>query len=250
MKYIINEALIFDPEEGTLSAVVNDRTLEMSTISVRLLSELLVNGAGVTREHLLNAVWSDHGLKASNNNLNNHISLLRKHLEELAGLDDLIKTLPKKGFILNKSYRVEICGEDGNDACDITSSLKATDRPKFKFNKAALAALLTFSLLFISSLYGKEVYHSLLNTHAEKIYTYKQCALKTLQEVPENKKEKIVSIVIDTIKSNEIDCDNDKYDVFFYLNGKEQNRNKFKMFSLCRNGGDGYYSHCYSIRLV
>ncbi|MHA7847400.1 winged helix-turn-helix domain-containing protein [Serratia sp. D1N4] len=252
MKYIINEELIFDTEESTLSPVRNDTKLEMSTIAVRLLSEILTHSSGVTREHLLSAVWSDHGLKASNNNLNNHISLLRKHLEELAGLDDLIKTLPKKGFILNKNYRVDILGESVGEVRDVVSSTEVDKHRKFKlaFNKKIIATSLVFSFLFISSLYGKEIYHLLLEPSAEKIYTYKQCELRTLQEVPENKKKKIISIVIDTIKNNDIDCDNDNYDVFFYLSGKEQRKNEFKMFSLCRNGGDGYYSYCYSIRMV
>ncbi len=250
MKYIINETLMFDTEESTLSTADNDKKLEMSTISVRLFAELLTHSSGVTREHLLNTVWSEHGLKASNNNLNNHISLLRKYLEELAGLEDLIKTLPKKGFILNKNYRIEIQDESDSKIPEEASSTQVDKNRHFKINKKYIAALLVASLLLVSSLYGNEIYHLFISANAEKIYTYKQCALRTLQEVPENKRGKIVSTVIDTIKNNDIDCDNDNYDVFFYLSGKEQSKNEFKMFSLCRNGGDGYYSYCYSIKMV
>lgn len=109
MKYIINTGLVFDSDERTLFLKESPgECLEVGAITARLFVEMLENMAGVEREYLLDAVWSSHGLKPSNNNLNNHISLLRKNIASIAEVDDLIITLPKKGFVVNKKYSIEV----------------------------------------------------------------------------------------------------------------------------------------------
>ncbi|WP_024530079.1 winged helix-turn-helix domain-containing protein [Serratia fonticola] len=107
MKYIIGAELVFDSDERTLFLrVAPDEYLELSAITARLFVEMLESTDGVDRDYLLEAVWSSHRLKPSNNNLNNHISLLRKHIASVANIEDLIITLPKKGFVVNKKYTV------------------------------------------------------------------------------------------------------------------------------------------------
>lgn len=109
MKYIIDTGLVFDSDERTLFLQQSpDESLEIGAITARLFVEMLENVAGVERDYLLDTVWSNHGLKPSNNNLNNHISLLRKNIASIAQVDDLIITLPKKGFMVNKKYSVNV----------------------------------------------------------------------------------------------------------------------------------------------
>ncbi|WP_238788536.1 MULTISPECIES: winged helix-turn-helix domain-containing protein [Serratia] len=55
------------------------------------------NNVLLLRERLLNEVWVEHGLKASNNNLNNYVSGLRKSLAQF-GEEELIVTYPRQGF--------------------------------------------------------------------------------------------------------------------------------------------------------
>lgn len=112
MKYIIDTGLVFDSDERTLFLQESpDESLEIGAITARLFVEMLENVAGVERDYLLDVVWSNHGLKPSNNNLNNHISLLRKNIASIAEVDDLIITLPKKGFVVNKKYSVNVVGD-------------------------------------------------------------------------------------------------------------------------------------------
>lgn len=116
MKYIIDTGLVFDSDERTLFLQESpDESLEIGAITARLFVEMLENVAGVERDYLLDAVWSNHGLKPSNNNLNNHISLLRKNIASIAEVDDLIITLPKKGFVVNKKYAVNVLGAEVSD---------------------------------------------------------------------------------------------------------------------------------------
>lgn len=250
MKYRINKKCIFDAEDNLLSYEESGKQLTLSAISSRLFCELLKNRSGVTREYLLNVVWSEHGLTASNNNLNNHISLLRKHLEEVAGLDDLIKTVPKKGFALNRSHSIELLSDDDEQEKQIDKT-HSIDKKRFFISVNRIVAIfLLCSLTLFAGLYGKKLYYTFLNTGPKSIYKYKGCVLKTLKDIPANKREASIAIVLETVRENNVDCENDSYDVFFYLSSEEPGKNEFKMFSWCRNGDSGSYYHCYSIKMV
>lgn len=249
MIYIINGNLRFDSEECLLSNKLTHKTLTVSTISSRLFCELLKNPAGVTREHLLTAVWSEHGLTASNNNLNNHISILRKHLEELAGLHDLIKTVPKKGFALNRNHKIALV-EGEEQAAEAVEEPLVEKKRSLRPICLSLAVGILFALALFSALYGNEIYATFANTQPKTVYTYKGCVLKTLKEIPEKKREASIALVMTMISNNDVDCEYDRYDVFFYLSGEEQSTNRFRMLSLCRNENGGTYDHCYSIKVV
>lgn len=60
----------------------------------------------IKRQQLLEEVWEERGLKGTNSNLNNYISLLRRHLAQL-GETELIITYPRQGFkfVANKISR-------------------------------------------------------------------------------------------------------------------------------------------------
>ncbi|MEX2951042.1 transcriptional regulator [Serratia fonticola] len=249
MNYIINGSLLFDTEEHLLSNDQNNKTLTLSAISSRLFCELLKNPAGVTREHLLNVVWSEHGLTASNNNLNNHISILRKHLEELAGLHDLIKTVPKKGFALNRKHLIVLVEEEGQSA-GVVQGATVKEKSSFRSIYMSLALFIVALLVLFTSLYGDKIHSLFANTQPKTLYKYKGCVLKTLREIPEKKREASIAIIMEMISKNGVDCEYDRYDVFFYLSGEEQSANQFRMLSLCRNEHGGNYDHCYSIKVV
>ncbi|MEL5367330.1 helix-turn-helix domain-containing protein, partial [Serratia nevei] len=55
------------------------------------------NNLVLSREHVLEKVWEEHGQVASDNNLNNSMSVLRKILATL-GEEDILVTLPRQGF--------------------------------------------------------------------------------------------------------------------------------------------------------
>lgn len=134
MKYIIDTELVFDSDERTLFLQESPgKSLEIGAITARLFVEMLENVAGVEREYLLDVVWSNHGLKPSNNNLNNHISLLRKNIASIAEVDDLIITLPKKGFVVNKKYSVNmveaLAPERPEEEAKVVKNATALDYP-------------------------------------------------------------------------------------------------------------------------
>ncbi|HIF6626342.1 phosphate regulon transcriptional regulatory protein PhoB [Acinetobacter baumannii] len=99
MIFIINEDILFNEDEGTLSHIDNaSNKIALLKPTSRLLSLFVRNNEKLLlRERLLNDVWVEHGLKASNNNLNNYVSSLRKSLAQF-GIEDIIVTYPRQGF--------------------------------------------------------------------------------------------------------------------------------------------------------
>ncbi|MBN5282931.1 winged helix-turn-helix domain-containing protein [Serratia ureilytica] len=102
MIYCINDSILYNEEEGTLAHIDNaNNKIALLKPASRLLSLFIRNNNKLLlRERLLNEVWVEHGLKASNNNLNNYISGLRKSLAQ-CGAEEIIITYPRQGFKLS-----------------------------------------------------------------------------------------------------------------------------------------------------
>ncbi|MCP1107081.1 winged helix-turn-helix domain-containing protein [Serratia nevei] len=114
MSYKINESIIFNEISGTLIKIGSeDKSVTLIRSTSRLLSFLIRhNNELLLRERLLNEVLVDYGLKASNNNLNNYISILRKSLAQL-GEEELIITYPRQGFKFVASHIQALCIDTG-----------------------------------------------------------------------------------------------------------------------------------------
>ncbi|MCW2475974.1 winged helix-turn-helix domain-containing protein [Candidatus Symbiopectobacterium sp. NZEC151] len=104
MIYFINQLIIFDSDERTLSwQAREDEAVSLSIPVSRLFETLITNpGTLLSRELLMREALEKHALSPSINNLNNYVSLLRKVLREF-DLDDAIVTVPKSGIIFNIS---------------------------------------------------------------------------------------------------------------------------------------------------
>ncbi|MFP8620191.1 winged helix-turn-helix domain-containing protein [Klebsiella grimontii] len=88
MNYLLENSVHYNEESRTLK---NDNTEIILPVSAaRLLSLLLQkNNEQLSRNEILEKVWEQYGLVASNHNLNRNVSILRKTLQEL-GLSDII----------------------------------------------------------------------------------------------------------------------------------------------------------------
>lgn len=162
MKYIIDTGLVFDSDERTLFLQESPgESLEIGAITARLFVEMLENVSGVERDYLLDVVWSNHGLKPSNNNLNNHISLLRKNIASIAEVDDLIITLPKKGFVVNKKYSVNVVGDAvAEPSVEETKAAKNATAMDYPVTLWVLSITIVILLLLLGLVITKD-YHAL-----------------------------------------------------------------------------------------
>ncbi|MDW8847663.1 winged helix-turn-helix domain-containing protein [Erwinia sp. MMLR14_017] len=107
MIYIIDGTIAYNSEDCSLSHLPTQESLSLSISSGRLFERLL-NSAGeiLPRDTLLTEVWDKYGLRGSNSNLNQYLSILRRALAAY-GCENLIITIPKVGIRLNTEIPVE-----------------------------------------------------------------------------------------------------------------------------------------------
>ncbi|MBH3078984.1 MULTISPECIES: winged helix-turn-helix domain-containing protein [Serratia] len=108
MIYIIDKDITFNTENGSLKSLKKGREVFLSSVNARVFKCLLEHGhETVSREMLLQQVWTDHGLSASSATLNQYISLTRRALTSVGFNERLIVTLSKKGYRLNRIIPVD-----------------------------------------------------------------------------------------------------------------------------------------------
>lgn len=102
MEYLINNNLKYNSLDGTLfNPDFNVDMITLARISNELLLLFILNAKSLlSRDEILNELWEKRGLSASSNNLNNHVSILRKALAE-CGCTGIITTVPKHGFLFD-----------------------------------------------------------------------------------------------------------------------------------------------------
>lgn len=107
LMYIINNEISFNEEDGHLENSAAEVSVLMAMSTCRLLDVLISNqGNPVERDCLLKTVWDDNGLRSSNSNLNQYISILRKQLAQVGLPDNTVITLPRVGFMFSPEINV------------------------------------------------------------------------------------------------------------------------------------------------
>lgn len=99
MIFVINKKIRYNEFEGTLENIDDPgNTILLVKPACRLLSIFVRNNDMlIKRKQLLDEVWEDYGLKATDSNLNNYISGLRRSLAKFDE-EELIITYPRQGF--------------------------------------------------------------------------------------------------------------------------------------------------------
>lgn len=102
MNYVIDETIVFDSENGTLSQTADPSRTNVLPKPAVLLLEVFVNNPGVimSRNSLMEAAWLDAGLTLSGHNLSTYIKVIRHNLAELEVEKEYIKTLPRVGVMM------------------------------------------------------------------------------------------------------------------------------------------------------
>jgi len=136
MIYIIDDQVTYNSDDCTLSHIPTQETLSLSISSGRLFEQLLNSqGEILARETLLTEVWDKYGLRGSNSNLNQYLSILRRALAAY-GCENLIITIPKIGIRLNTEIKIErepspafVVSEDQRDEEPAESAVSSQDSP-------------------------------------------------------------------------------------------------------------------------
>ncbi|HDJ1441737.1 TPA: winged helix-turn-helix domain-containing protein [Serratia rubidaea] len=107
--YRIEESVIFSPEDtGLYRHNQTDNVVAISSAAARLFTLLLKNrGNIVERDTILEKVWDEYGLQASNNNLNQCLSTLRRIIKNMGIDKNIIETIPKVGLRISHAIQIE-----------------------------------------------------------------------------------------------------------------------------------------------
>lgn len=113
MFYIIHDVLAFRPDDGAIWLLDDESQKTIVTPTASRLLNMLIDNHGIMqpREDILEKVWDAYGLEASNNSLNQNISLIRRTLISFGMPENTIKTIPKFGFLFSADIKIEKCNE-------------------------------------------------------------------------------------------------------------------------------------------
>ncbi|RMN19436.1 hypothetical protein ALQ63_01119 [Serratia plymuthica] len=228
MIFVINKTIKYNEYEGTLENIDDPgNTIILVKPACRLLSIFVRNNDMlIKRKQLLDEVWEDYGLKATDSNLNNYISGLRKSLAKFDD-DELIITYPRQGF---KFVAKKITRQEANTAmldpdCIIEVENKenlTTDAPavanrhyyaglrNIPLKKIAIISVILLIPFFLSMAYKQIPVSNITN-----LGQYKNCDIYSIKYNGMQPKE------IENIIAKRYSCE-DKANIYYYFNIKEK----------------------------
>ncbi|MFL4423835.1 MULTISPECIES: winged helix-turn-helix domain-containing protein [Serratia] len=265
MKYIINKTLVFNTDEQTLALYENALIVtRLSKPAGRLLLEFIQHGQQiVSREELLTRVWTNHGFSASSAGLNNYISELRKAFVLLGCHQELIVTLPKKGFRFEADIQLDAFIEEEPQAflreneeknpLPVSEVPDEVDLPKRSAIYAARKSLSRKRIAVSSicvSLIISGLYFYLGNNNKrysyQKIATVDNCDIYAVGKT--NDLSIVKNITNSILKREEINCTHDKNDVFYMENRLDKKNLVSDLISICKKDENDRYDTCLNIK--
>ncbi|MBC3218446.1 winged helix-turn-helix domain-containing protein [Serratia fonticola] len=223
MIYVINEHLKYDPLSATLySPEHHPDALTLSRVNNSIfLIFVNKNNELISRSYLLKEIWENQGIDSSNNNLNNHISILRKSLAQ-CGCDEIIKTIPKKGLMFSANT-VRILNRKGEKKTVQDNVRHIGQEPltpalrQNKFLRSPFAKLTLFTVTVLTILLTPFFYEKIKLFYLRKeILRIEQCRFYvTDHDTKLLSKEDIRSRIDVFMKNKSIDCSRLKANVYF-----------------------------------
>ena len=234
--YILNDDVSFNEEDGYLQNEAAGASVLMAASTRRLLSVLVANqGNPVTRDTLFKMVWDDHGMRSSDSNLNQYISILRKQLGQVGLPDDAIITIPRVGFMFNPEINVR--NERPVTAVPVSrmnNRLRSLVSGRLYYPAFTLCVfLLCVSMLFIF-FYDREPEEAALNS----LSGYPPaCRVYALPGRGATNKRELDPVIAEKCNGGS---------VYFIFNHPGPAGDRLTVS--CEKGAAGYFTHCYNRR--
>ncbi len=264
VKHIINNTIVFDVDEGTLSVYESTKPpVRLSKPAGRLLLELIKKiNHNVPRDELLQRVWFNYSPTASNAGLNNYISEIRKALLSIGVDNNIIVTIPKVGFKLEGDIQpvdtliqepepentVEILPhpeetveEQKNNEVTVAHTEK---KHFFTWQQLLVVSLLVIITLCAFSIFlgnGKpnQVSYSLIQSVGK-------CDIYSIGKVRFT--PSLLADIMQAVKKEGVDCLKDRNDVFYMEDRIGESVPRVSLISICDKAQGSNYDHCFSIK--
>ncbi|HIE9359078.1 TPA: winged helix-turn-helix domain-containing protein [Klebsiella quasipneumoniae subsp. similipneumoniae] len=107
-KFIINDEIIFDPQQHTLMKTSDpDEAITLNSPASKCLNVLLTHKGLVTHNELYEKGWSDSPQEPLPNTLYQNILLIRQAFRKLSSQDtDFVITVPRRGFYFSTAVKI------------------------------------------------------------------------------------------------------------------------------------------------
>ncbi|WP_368542511.1 transcriptional regulator [Enterobacter soli] len=227
MRKIINGRVLYDSTKRELS--VQNQQLVLSASVARLLDFFIVNNTRqLSRELIIEEVWAKYGMNPSGHSLNKSISLLRKAFSSL-GVDDVIITIPREGFIFQAQVsdnRKEVVCSTEKEVAPVNSAVT------FSWKKIVLVWIIV-ALVLVG---GAGIFLTVMFRNNDGVVHVSNTGVCEVYTMDDNSSEKIVKFLhsqrwegFDRI------CNGTKKAIIFYDDNSLSKGNKLKehFFSIC-----------------
>lgn len=262
MNYRINQVVIYNPDDGTLKLIEENDQSTVAEISLaptanRLLSTLIAHqGSVLERDELLEKVWDNFGLKASNNSLNQYVSMLRRNFVDLGITETAIVTVPKVGFMF--SHDLTLAAEQPEITHIPQPQLplaEKTPTPEYQpsaKNQISRNVLIAAALLFITLVnIGWVISRSVAGWEQKFEPRYlagriNGCPVYSFYQTDEGSHMAIIKRVSEQLQSSALECTPGS-DIYFRLEDIVSSQQKPVAFiSVCNPLSDNRYAKCQS----
>lgn len=180
MLFIIDKEIYFRPADGAIWGAGTENEKRFLTLAGSRLLLFFIEHRGeiVTRDAIFQAVWERYGLHSTNNTLNQYISLLRRTMTDFGLGAQVIKTIPKTGFIFSRDISVIAVTENRDAAVPAPAAAPAAPDPMIARKQYGALALLVLFLLCTFMLFGLWQSRTLsapLPEFGKSVVTFTQC---------------------------------------------------------------------------
>lgn len=242
---IIGDGLVFKPHKNTLKDLTSGEMATLNNVASQLLLYLLQNGKEISsRDEILLNVFQHNGARATDANLNQHISFLRKAITSTGHPAEFIITVPRMGFrIGDVNINVQQL-EEAQVLTRIPPSVSALRQKKRNRWPIAITALIT-GIAVLATAWLTWIPNEIAMTDASILQTinYQQCRIHILgnpltDSITETK-------ALDIFKSAGINP-NCSHPQDIYLNTWSSNHNLVNWSFATECGLNLGYYHCIS----
>jgi DNA-binding winged helix-turn-helix (wHTH) protein len=258
MIYTIDGSITYNTDDCTLSHLPTQESLSLSISTGRLFERLLTSeGAILSRDTLLTDVWDKYGLRGSNSNLNQYLSILRRALAAY-GCENLIITIPKVGIRLNTDIPVERSSSFSEPVSDEAPDMTASPHvePTAPFSAPAAPdrspknkngfTLLAVGICLLGALVGGylAVHKGEAETQPDTLTLTGGCRALVLQGVDSAERKTLTSQIEQMLRENQQTCDASRR-IYFDRNTAFTTQNYGRtILSSCKLNSDGHVIAC------
>lgn len=182
MLFIIDKEIYFRPADGAIWGAGTENEKRFLTLAGSRLLLFFIEHRGeiVTRDAIFQAVWERYGLHSTNNTLNQYISLLRRTMTDHGLGAQVIKTIPKTGFIFSRDISVIAVTENRDVAVPAPAAVPVPAAPdpmiaRKQYGALALLVLFLLCTFMLFGLWQSRTLSAPLPEFGKSVVTFTQC---------------------------------------------------------------------------